>query len=165
MRELLFYRPKMNPPGEAITLWTVRAAFACYLIALHPRLEPRRAWWTAGFAFFAAHVAAAFHFYHHWSHAAAWLDTQRQTAALMGGRGWGGGLWFNYVFAAVWAADVARTWLGAKWGRPWRIFVQVFFAFLFFNATVVFGHGAIRWTGAAGFLWLGLLAARNIRFR
>ena len=147
----------IDPFGQALTLWTVRAAFAAYVAALTFR---SRILWTAGFILFLAHVAAAFEFHHHWSHDAAWRDTERQTAEVMG-RGWGGGIWFNYIFAVVWAADVYRQWRDRHWGRSWIVFVQAFFAFLFFNATVVFGHGPIRWFGAASFAWLAWITWRR----
>src|SRR6185295_17486741 len=98
------------PLGELATGWTVRAALAFYFLALSVRVNARgrRAWldsarlfWTVGFAAFLVHVACAFHFYHDWSHAKAYDDTARQTAAVTGWN-WGGGLYINYLFAMVW---------------------------------------------------------------
>lgn len=71
-----------------------------------------------------------------------------QTAKLTGVP-YGGGLYWNYVFTVIWVADagwwgmnpdsyrVRPRWLDAS--------VHSFLAFLFFNATVVFGNGPIRW--------------------
>ncbi len=146
----------MNEIGEAITLWTVRLAFGCYVAAVSARGASFRPWWTAGFLLYVAHVGAAFEFVHGWSHGAAWRETERQTAELMGS-GWGGGLWFNYVFGVLWAADVWRLWREADWGQWWNWLVHGFFAFLFFNATVVFGRGPIRWVGIAGFAWMAIV--------
>src|SRR5262245_56138147 len=104
--------------GELLTRWTIRVAMALYVtsLALRVRAEGRRTWlvparlaWTAGCACFFVHVACAFQFYHAWSHRAAYEETARQTAETVG-LAWGGGLFVNYVFAAVWASD-AGWWL------------------------------------------------------
>ncbi len=112
-----------------------------------------RAAWTVGCAAMLMHAAAAFHFYHGWSHAAAYIDTARQTAELTG-FDWGGGLYFNYALLAAWAADVVYWWrrgVEAYRLRP-RVLALVWHAFLlfmFFNAAVVFATGAARWAGLA----------------
>lgn len=143
--------------GVAITLWTVRLACALYVAALAGWINGRerfaRGAWTLGCAFYLAHAAAAFHFYHAWSHAAAVADTERQTAALLG-TGYGAGVWFNYAFTAVWVADAARRWLGWVWPQWAAVAVQGFMGFMFFNATVVFATGVTR--------WLGVLAAAGL---
>jgi hypothetical protein len=159
--------------GEALTRWTVRLALALAVAAvlvrctrITPRDSPMRArWlWTLGCPAFLAHVVCAFHFYHHWSHAAAYEETARRTAEVAGLE-WGGGLYFNYAFAAVWAADVAWWWVAPRGyaRRPRWVdgAVYGFFAFLAFNATVVFGSGPIRWAGVA--VSLGLVALAVIR--
>src|SRR5262245_18551620 len=148
--------------GELLTRWTVRFALALYVAALALRISAhgRLSWfdvarflWTAGCVAFLLHVACAFQFFHQWSHAAAYAETGRQTAELVG-IDWGGGLYANYVFAGVWLADVIWWWV-----RPVRYLarpcwmewaVQGFMAFIAFNATVVFGSGAVRWFGLAG---------------
>jgi hypothetical protein len=163
--------------GELATRWTVRLAVALYGLGLALRAaaggrRPGRDWarlaWTGGFVAFLLHVACAFHFYHQWSHRAAYEATARPTAEAVG-TAWGGGLYANYAFALVWGADVC-WW----WGRPnsyrarpraveWA--VQGFLAFITFNATVVFGRGAIRWAGlaacAAAAVWMWYGAGRR----
>ncbi len=166
----------MDPElGEHLTRWTVRAAVACYVGWLGFALcrserygqpdgtdaVPR--WlWTIGCGLFVLHVICAFHFHHHWSHAHAYAHTAEQTAALTGIH-WGGGLWFNYLFAVAWLGDVARWWLrGVPLLRldttPGR-FGHAFFAFMMFNATVVFGPPGWRVVAlvllpvAAGLWW------------
>jgi len=72
------------------------------------------------------------------------------------------GLYLNYVFTVVWVADAA-WWLlsAASYARRPRWInatVHGFMAFMFFNATVVFGKGATRWLGAA--VTAGLLTLR-----
>lgn len=148
-------------PEEALVRWTVRVSLACYLVSLILRL--RRASrvaqlaWTIGWGAFLLHVAIAFEFYHHWSHAAAYEATARQTKDVVG-LDWGGGIWFNYLFTIVWGVDVVWWW-AAPAGYENRAttiewIIQGFMAFIAFNATVVFGAGVIRWIGAGGTLLL-----------
>jgi len=158
--------------GELLTRWTVRVAFVLYLAALAARLLKPSRWvtarvlWTAGAFAFLIHVACAFGFYHHWSHAEAFEATALRTAEVAG-TAWGGGLYANYAFALVWIADASWWWRGLEIYRrrsrwlDWT--VQFFMAFMFFNATVVFGQGAIRWMAVAGglLLWLLWLRRRN----
>jgi len=105
---------------------------------------------TAGCAAFLAHVAAAFHFYHHWSHASAYADTARQTAEFSGWN-WGGGLYLNYLFALVWLGEVVWSWTNPNGSlqRPkWMTWVvRGFFLFMMFNGAVVFVRDGLRWFG------------------
>jgi hypothetical protein len=102
---------------------------------------------TLGCAAFLAHVAFAFHFYHAWSHSAAYTDTARRTAELFGWN-WGGGIYFNYLFALLWIGDVAWSWAqpAAYCGRPgWTIWIaRSFFCFMILNGAVVFTRGALQ---------------------
>jgi len=106
--------------------------------------------WTFGCAFFLAHVASAFAYYHHWSHAAAYQDTAWQTGELIGVN-WGGGIYLNYLFALAWVADVAWWWLApasfAARSPKLTAIWQGFFFFMVFNGTIVFGDGPVRWFG------------------
>jgi hypothetical protein len=155
--------------GELLTRWTIRLALVFYVLAVALRLLARRrpAWqraarlaWTLGCIVYLAHVACAFQFYHGWSHTAAYRETARQTAERFG-LDWGGGLYFNYAFTAVWMVDVLWWWRGLEpyQTRPRWVdaTVQAFFAFMAFNATVVFASGFVRWLGAAACLGLGML--------
>src|SRR5262245_58915576 len=103
--------------GASLTIWCARLAFFLYAGALAAWITRRpraaSACWTAGLLVFLVHVAAAFHFYHHWSHAAAYQDTVRQTSELLGIEA-GSGLYWNYVFTAVWAIDAVWMWAGAR---------------------------------------------------
>ena len=147
-------------PGMPIILWSVRAAFALYIIALaawiRQKPRPARAAWTAGFFCYLCHMIAAFAFHHGWSHDAAYRETARQTAELFGVNS-GGGLYFNYVFTAVWGADVLWSWTDAKRPRWVAIAIHTFLAFMWINATIVFVSGPIRWIGAASAVGLGAL--------
>jgi hypothetical protein len=158
-------------PGELLTRWTVRVAVAGYVLGLvlrataagrRPRVARARLFWTAGCLAFLLHVAFAFQFYHNWSHQAAYEATARQTAEVVG-LDWGGGLYANYVFAALWTADTCWWWLGPERyrTRPWGLeaALQAFLGFMAFNATVVFGAGAIRWAGLSATLVLATVLA------
>jgi hypothetical protein len=163
--------------GEALTRWAVRVALALYVLALAVRVTAagRRPWlaaarlaWTAGCAAYLLHVACAFAYYHHWSHAEAYEATARRTEEVVG-LSWGGGLYANYIFTVVWLADVAWWWWGLDRyearprGVEWA--VQGWLGFLAFNATVVFGSGAVRWLGLAGCVGLAALAVHARRGR
>ncbi len=157
--------------GDLVIRWTVRLAMALYAACLGMRLlvGPRRPWttvarlaWTLGFVFFLTHVACAFHFVHHWSHAAAYDHTAQQTAEITG-FAWGGGLYLNYLFVFVWGVDVLWWWrdtsgylLRSRWPES---AIQGFLAFIAFNATVVFGTGVIRWYGLMVSALLGMCLA------
>jgi hypothetical protein len=154
--------------GEALTRWTVRAALAFYAltvalrIAVPARRRMARALWTAGCLLFLAHVAAAFHFFHGWSHAHAYAETARQTREVSG-MNWGGGLYFNYLFTLAWAADAAFWWwagLDTYDRRPrWiGMTVHTFFFFMAYNGAIVFARGPMRWVAIAATAVLALLA-------
>lgn len=122
--------------------------------------------WALGCAAFLVHVAAAFHFVHGWSHAAAHAATARDTAAVTGFDS-GAGLWLNYLFTALWLADVVAWWrLGVDGYRQrsaaWTIAVYGFMAFLAFNATVVFEEGWVRTGGILGSVMLAVLVALRL---
>jgi hypothetical protein len=152
--------------GEQFALWSVRLSMLAYSATLALRLSGRsnstaRWCWTAGFAFMLAHTIAVFGVYHDWSHAAALVHTARRTAELTGWN-WVGGLYFNYLFVALWEFD-ALWW----WRRPvsylrrprWIEFlIQGYLLFIAVNATIVFAAGAVRWTSVAVLLALALLA-------
>ncbi len=154
--------------GQTLTLATIGVATILYVLSvgawLIHRDRPARISWTVACAFYLIHVAAAFQFYHGWSHAAAYQHTADQTARVIG-MSWGGGLYFNYVFTILWIADVVWWWRGlANYrDRPAWITatIQWFFAFMFFNATVVFASGFVRWFGVAATLVLAGLALRR----
>jgi hypothetical protein len=157
-------------PGEPFTRWTVRLALLLYAATLALRLsspsrrQTARLLWTIGCVLFLAHVAAAFHYFHAWSHANAYRETARRTSELFG-TDWGGGLYFNYLFTLAWAADVAWWWAkgpDAPERRPgWVVTLHAFMFFMAFNATVVFERGATRWVAMVVTIVLVALAARK----
>ncbi|MCD6052502.1 MAG: hypothetical protein K0Q55_3920 [Verrucomicrobia bacterium] len=158
----------MNTP-DIIIIATAWLAGLGYAVALGVRLRKKEwsslaaAWWLFGAVMMGVHVICAFQFRHHWSHEAAEIDTARQTKELMGWE-WGGGVWLNYLLVLIWLGDA--LWLmsapesyvkRAKW-IGWA--VQSYLAFMWFNATVVFGSWGAKlfgvvvlwgfWTGRTG---------------
>ena len=144
--------------GELLLRAAIIAATLAYTGAEWLRFRHPAAWrasrvaWTLGAGLLVLHSAAAFHVRHRWSHADALASTAAQTAALTGLH-WGGGLYFNYGFIALWMVDAAWWWVRpasypARNGR-WRAASTVAFLFMFANGTVVFAHGAMRAFGAA----------------
>jgi hypothetical protein len=160
--------------GQLFTLWSIRMSTAIYVASLSLLLCPcknrwRKAYritWTAACIFYLAHVSGAFQFFHGWSHLAAYRETARQTRELFGLE-WGGGLYFNYLFSLVWLADVLWAWASfdAYQSRPRWIGAAIhsFLAFMFFNATIVFGSGFRRWFGICAAMGLAILVWRRMR--
>ncbi len=108
--------------------------------------------WTLGLLTLVAHILIAFGVAHGWSHEAA-VDHVREVG------GYGEGIAVNYLFATVWAGDVAWWWadpVGRDRRPQWVGWAtHGFLAFVVLNATVVFGPAGRRvWYAAA----LGVLA-------
>jgi hypothetical protein len=137
-----------------VILWTIRLAGIFYVIALVKliRNRPARAYWAIGCALYLAHVVAAFEYAYHWSHAIAVQETARQTEELFG-LNWGGGIWFNYAFTAIWTVDAA-WWLIASKNRATRPnwlnnTIHSYLAWMFINGAIVFPKGPTSWISAA----------------
>jgi hypothetical protein len=158
--------------GELLTLWTIRLALACYVAFVALRLRApspparddscfaiARVIWSLGCGLFLVHVAGAFHFYHGWSHAAAWEKTASETDKLLGIR-FGDGIYFSYAFTLLWLLDVAAMWLWPRADGALRLFVHAYLFFIAFNGAIVFEAGPIRWVGIAACLLLAGLAGR-----
>lgn len=155
--------------GEFLTRLTIWIAIGGYvasavicLLRRESETWQRRARWasTTGCVALVAHTISAFHFYHDWSQASAYREVERQTAEVTGAA-WGGGLFINYAFLAVWIADTVWWWRGLEVyrQRPWLITAawHGLFVFMLFNATVVFKAGWVRWLGVglcAVLFWL-----------
>jgi hypothetical protein len=162
--------------GDTLTRNTVRLSLAWYTAALclMLRLGPAdwtgrtaasrlaRDCWTWGLVCFLVHLAMAFHYYHHWSHAHAFEHTREVS-------GVGQGLYVSYLFTLVWAADVAWWWqrpaqFAAR--SPWiDRSLHAFMLFIVFNSMVIYEQGPIRWAGLLmfGVLAVAWLAARRRR--
>jgi hypothetical protein len=138
-----------------LTIWT---ALVAYAIGERGRVAPpatggegwARLVWSAGAVLYLAHVAAAFDRAYGWSHAAAHAHTAEQTAALVG-TAWGGGIWVNYVFTALWAGEALWWWAApARYrARPRALEygIRAMFLFMIVNGAVVFVTGYARWMG------------------
>jgi hypothetical protein len=161
--------------GDLLTRVTVWGALVGYLIGIACYLHSRRrrSWdsaarlaWTFACGSLIAHVASAFHFYHGWSHDAAYRETARQTAEVVG-FDWGGGLYINYLLVAGWVGDVIWWWQGLDSYRRRPVLLvaawQGFLFFILFNATVVFETGALRWIALLLSVALALLWWRSTR--
>jgi len=135
--------------GEILVHWTARIAVACYVARLicdtsrnkgtHSQ-KRARCWWTIGCVAFLLHVMSAFHFIHHWNHAAAFESTAKRTAEMTGWNS-GFGLYVNEAFLLLWLTDTFLWWQDLFWPRHRRIYwlVQSVFAFLMLQATAIFG--------------------------
>ena len=107
------------------------------------------------------HVAAAFQFVHHWSHAEAVRFTAEQTARMIGLRS-GSGIYLNYLLMLVWGGDCAYWWIAGSNAYHRRsggvsVALHAFLLFMMFNATVVFATGATRYVAIVVVACLGLV--------
>ncbi len=161
--------------GEMLTRNTVRLSLGWYTAALclmmrltavdwaaTTRLGRVARWcWTWGMICFLVHLAMAFHFYHHWSHAHA-FETTRQAS------GTGEGIYVSYLFTWLWIGDVLWWWIApaayATRSRSIDRLLHPFMLFITFNGMVVFETGLIRWAGLIMFAGLSAawLLARGI---
>ena len=136
--------------GELLTSTSVQLAVACYVLRISvdasgcgtPWAKRITLWlWTLGCAMGLAHVLLAFHYHHQWSHDLAYAHTARQTVATVGFE-WGGGFYFNYLFLTIWVIDSVAWWrIGDAYTERRDVYwtVQIPFAIMIINATVVFG--------------------------
>ena len=141
--------------------WTIWAALLLFAggeagrrRGLRRGSPPAWAWpaFAAGAALCAIHVTLAMGLAHGWSHSSAVIATARQTKAVYG-LDWGGGVFANYAFVAVWAFDAWRW--RARTDRPsprsdtltWT--TRVFFLVMILNGAVIFAAGPRRILGAA----------------
>ena len=157
--------------GRELTFWTIRAATLCYALAVFARLRRResvtagRIPWTAGCVLYLVHVALAFHFFHNWSHADAVRETARRTQEMFGIAD-GSGVYWNYLFTAVWTIDVFWWWTSARKYPNWlKYAIHGFMAFMFLNAVIVFGSPGMRWLGAVVLAALLVYIVKRLRSR
>lgn len=160
--------------GPLLTNWTIRLALICYAAVLAGEIaaprSARRWWlarlvWTIGCGLFLAHVACAFQFYHHWSHAEAYVNTAERTGEMIGLE-FGAGIFFSYAFGLLWTADVLWWWTAPQSyaARPWWLsnLLHLYLFFIAFNGAVVFEGGPTRWVAGVATLGLLLLLAMRI---
>lgn len=159
---------------QSAILLAVYASLATYFVALTMfvlgRRRVARGCWTAGALLLLVHVAAAFHWVHHWSHTAAYEHTAEQTATWTGWN-WGGGLWLNYLVTVAWLADAAWWWLAGDdryRNRPrWvSCVLHGFLAFMWFNGAVVFAarpRGLVALLGSSALLVIWQITKKRNR--
>lgn len=159
----------MDPVGVEITRWAARVAVSGWLVwvilvLLGSRSRQARWAWTLGLVAHLLHVVFAFHAIHHWSHQAAWEHTAQMTERVVG-FGWGAGVWVNYVFTLAWLVDVAWSWSGPVDRRRGAVHAWLaygFSAFMFVNATVVFGvWGGWKLVGVPAAIAVGVACHRG----
>lgn len=133
--------------------------------------------WIAGLGFLVLHILLSMGAFHGWSHAAAVQATARRTEEWFGFR-FGGGIYANYLFVAVWGLDTslraAGYWAGAEHGdhpndastkHRVALAIDLFMIFMIIQATVVFAVGTTRWIGVLCGLGLSLLGIYRRRVR
>ena len=134
------------------TIWSALVLFAAGEIG--KRHDSRWAWWSwlAGVLLLAVHITMAMAIVHGWSHAAAIGATARATNAIFG-VDWGGGVYANYLFLIIWAAETA-WWRAspASYARrsaavTWSL--RIFYFVMIVNAAVIFVPNWRRWLGVA----------------
>ena len=150
----------IDPVGDALVRWFIRAALAAFAVSafLLCRLRTAadwsattrlgritRSWWSFAFLLYAVHVALAFHYYHHWSHADA-VERTRQMS------GFGEGIYISHAFTIVWGLDVLSWWCWSHYYARRSLWIDrllySFMAFILFNGAVIFAEGMIRWVSA-----------------
>ena len=139
-------------------------ALAEWLWWRHPsRGAGARGAWTAGAALMVLHALAVFQNVHHWSQDAALEHTARQTAAVTGFH-WGGGLYVNYAFIALWVSDALLWWRDrASYERRSAVSrdtLLAIFLFMFINGGIVFAQGPARLLGIVA---VGVVSWARIR--
>jgi hypothetical protein len=146
------------------TIWVALALFAAGEAGKIRHPVPHWAWLASltGALLCAAHIVIAMGHHHHWSHASAIEETARQTASVYG-VAWGGGVYVNYLFVAVWLAYLWRWWTPPARGvtrSPVIVWgLRAFFFMIIFNATVVFAVTRMRAAGIVLSIALALIWA------
>ena len=159
--------------GPLLTAATIWGALITYTLAESSRVqlipplgrERGRNLWSLGCMLYVAHVASAFQFQHGWSHDAAYAHTADQTEAVVGVV-WGGGIYVNYLFTALWIEEVVWWWVAPASYHARapgvRSAVRAVFLFMIVNGAVVFVDGPMRWLGVGvvavlvGVWWKGV---------
>src|SRR5262249_11193377 len=92
----------------------------------------------------------AFQLIYAWDHEAAVQATVRQAADRFGW-GWRGGIYVNYVFLALWLADVCWWWLAPVSHVSRSLAIEAtrvaVFTFMFVDGALVFASGIGRGIG------------------
>lgn len=154
-----------------VVAWTIRGALICMFFCFAIRLSKRtldgtaldlvKSTWLIGSLLSLLHALATMGFHHQFQHDLALEDTARQTELAIG-IPVGIGIYFNYLFVAVWLVDA--MWLNGfqksylERSRFISFVVNGFLAFIAINGAIVFESGPVRWIGLAAFLILAAIA-------
>jgi hypothetical protein len=143
----------------------------CVRLARPDGWRTARLLWSVGAALACLHTIAALHFNYEWNQAAALEATRRQTLDVTG-LDWGGGLYVNYAFVALWLVDAIASWVRPpSYALPsgaYRTVLMLIFLFMFVNSAIVFAKGVGRAVGIVAVLsvllaWGGAFAAPHGR--
>ena len=133
-------------------VWLSLIAFAAGELAKSRRYAGAWSISATGAILLAVHIVLAMAGRHGWSLTSAIEATARQTNDMFG-IDWGGGVYVNYIFAAVWITElfVWRQWPDGYASRPgwikWSL--RAFYFVIIVSAAVIFASGWRRWMGAA----------------
>lgn len=146
------------------TAWLATAGYfvgVFLLIKSRKKTRPLRLtkWiWAGACDIYFLHVFAAFHFQHHWSHAAALRHVAEQSQQLIG-HPVGAGIWLNYFLLVVWALDAGWLFVDEvgyqKRNKIINWAIHGFILFMFFNGAIVFAPDVVRWPSIAAIIFLG----------
>ena len=127
---------------------------------IHNGLTPRSWAWSAfslGAVLMIVHILLSMSLVHHWSHASSVATTAAQTNAVFG-LNWGGGVFVNYLFVAVWIAEIVLWRFApaqyASRAPAWTRILRIFYFIVIANAAIVFAGG---WRRALGVALVALL--------
>ena len=136
-----------------VTIWIALALFVAgeFEPRISRSLQPvARGLFLLGALTCVVHIVLAMSNVHGWHHVAAIEATAEQVNAVYGVR-WGGGLYVNYVFAAVWIADAMQRVLSpaaAARRSSWLVWtLRAFYCVIIVNAAVIFATPERRWMG------------------
>lgn len=133
-------------------VWLSLIAFAVGELAKSRRYAGAWSISATGAILLAVHIVLAMAVRHGWSLTSALETTARQTSQMFGINS-GGGVYVNYLFAAVWIGElfVWRRWPEGYAARPgWiRWPLRAFYFVIIVSAAVIFAMGWRRWLGAA----------------
>ncbi len=168
----------------AVALWAVQLSMVLWVIGFGLGIwwsdRANRltvAMWIAGLGFLVLHILLSMGVFHGWSHVEAVQATARRTEEWFGFR-FGGGIYANYLFVAVWGLDTSlRTagyWALGENCDPLKdtnfkhgvaCAIDGFMIFMIVQATVVFAVGPTRWIGLLCGLGISLLGIYCRKFR
>ncbi len=131
--------------------WLVVACYVLSLVLEIRRTRPQiaKAVWAIGAVVLFAHILWTLLAVHHGRLHEAFEHTADQTERVIGVR-IGAGLYVNFAMLLIWAGDAIAWVTVPSWNQIRQklvISLHAVFAFLFFNATVVFGTTPARWLG------------------